>query len=149
LLTVEKPACGSEIEVEVPFIPTRLPLLLMFRLLGVHEVEQCRRLVLDDEASCSEKLRNRVQSILAVDSSKTAGFSEDQLLDWIVAKMEVERERKHKTPAPKPVANPARPRNPRRPALQLLKQIQVGPFHLSRVGSVWVRLGVFSFVGEA
>ncbi len=67
--------------VKIPFLGTCIPLLVVFRYLGVDDATQVCGMIVGQTSSA--ELCNLVRTVLGNDTSETAGMSQSQLLDWI------------------------------------------------------------------
>jgi DNA-directed RNA polymerase beta subunit len=88
-ITAEKNASVPQIDVHIPFLTRSLPLIVVFRLLGVDTVPDMLALILLDTSS--ETLRYKVASLLNHDTSETAHLSYENLLEWVGTKATKEK----------------------------------------------------------
>jgi DNA-directed RNA polymerase II subunit RPB2 len=94
-ITAEKQSCVPEIEVVVQYVKQPIPLVVLFRALGVMTQKEMCACILNE--TCSEKLIYRTESILAHDMSETANMSVEEVLEWISVHAD-EKKRKGKKP---------------------------------------------------
>lgn len=80
-----------EVTVRVPYIKDDIPIVVIFRMLGVRTVAQMLRIVVGSAASPG--LRYLVQGMLSHDASNTLDMSMDDICDWVGLRGSTEKRR--------------------------------------------------------
>ena len=78
-----KTSVAPTVEVTVPFISKEIPLVVLFRLLGVADPQQMLKMITGVCCRCSPHLTHVATSIIGSDSSGTAAYSPEELFNWV------------------------------------------------------------------
>jgi len=88
----KKTDCVPTITLMVPFIKTHIPIIVIFRMLGIRSNEDILNFIISKKSS--RRFIYLANSILCSDDTGTAELSEEDLYDWVGLKGAAEKARK-------------------------------------------------------